>query len=82
VSCDKCGAETEVVDSRGNEKGRYIIRRRRCTGCGERFSTYEVSAQTYLRFAAVDDALDYLERAGDNVLSALNAIRDAKEAAA
>jgi hypothetical protein len=82
VSCDKCGAETDVVDSRGNERGRYIIRRRRCTGCGERFSTYEVSAQTYLRFAAVDDALDYLERAGDNVLSALNAIRDAKEAAA
>ena len=33
--------ETSVVDSRPTEDGTAIRRRRLCTTCGERFSTYE-----------------------------------------
>jgi transcriptional repressor NrdR len=40
--CPLCGgAETRVVDSRPADQGAAIRRRRGCTGCGSRFTTYE-----------------------------------------
>jgi len=37
-----CGCvESKVVDSRQNEDGSTIRRRRECEGCGKRFTTYE-----------------------------------------
>jgi transcriptional repressor NrdR len=40
--CPACGApDTRVIDSRPAEGGRSIRRRRRCEGCGRRFTTYE-----------------------------------------
>ena len=38
--CEKKG-ETSVVDSRPTEDGTAIRRRRLCTACGERFTTFE-----------------------------------------
>lgn len=38
--CGACGGETGVSDSRKFDD--YIIRRRYCVDCGERFSTYEM----------------------------------------
>ena len=38
--CEKKG-ETSVVDSRPTEDGTAIRRRRLCTVCGERFTTFE-----------------------------------------
>ena len=38
--CEKKG-ETSVVDSRPTEDGTAIRRRRLCTICGERFTTFE-----------------------------------------
>ena len=42
MRCPKCGCqEDRVVDSRGSREGATIRRRRECTGCGHRFTTYE-----------------------------------------
>ena len=44
MHCPKCQApDTKVVDSRMNPEGNAIRRRRKCEGCGERFTTYEKS---------------------------------------
>ena len=37
--CDK--ADSKVIDSRSADEGSAIRRRRECTGCGRRFTTYE-----------------------------------------
>jgi transcriptional repressor NrdR len=42
VKCPFCQyADTQVIDSRVSEAGDSIRRRRRCTGCQKRFTTYE-----------------------------------------
>ena len=42
MKCPFCGAsETAVVDTRINDDGDIVRRRRRCTQCDKRFSTYE-----------------------------------------
>jgi transcriptional repressor NrdR len=44
VKCPFCGHDdTPVIDSRVNEDGDAIRRRRRCTGCEKRFTTYETA---------------------------------------
>ena len=43
MRCPYCGkADSRVVDSRAADEGATIRRRRECTGCGRRFTTYEV----------------------------------------
>jgi len=42
VKCPRCGNEDDkVVDSRAVRDGRAVRRRRECSACGERFTTYE-----------------------------------------
>ncbi|HUW27371.1 MAG TPA: transcriptional regulator NrdR [Sulfuriferula sp.] len=42
MKCPFCGAfDSQVVDSRLSEAGDSIRRRRRCTSCDKRFTTYE-----------------------------------------
>lgn len=42
MKCQYCGClESKVVDSRLNEDGTVIRRRRECVSCGKRFTTYE-----------------------------------------
>jgi transcriptional repressor NrdR len=42
VKCPFCKyADTQVIDSRVSDDGESIRRRRRCTGCSKRFTTYE-----------------------------------------
>jgi transcriptional repressor NrdR len=42
VRCPFCGTDdTQVVDSRVNDEGNSIRRRRRCSKCDKRFTTYE-----------------------------------------
>jgi transcriptional regulator NrdR family protein len=44
LACPSCGGtDTGVMDSRGTPEG-WIRRRRRCNGCGERMTTYELNA--------------------------------------
>lgn len=42
MRCQYCNCtESKVIDSRPTEEGNSIRRRRECTGCGRRFTTYE-----------------------------------------
>jgi transcriptional repressor NrdR len=42
MNCPYCGsADSRVVDSRETESKEAIRRRRECTSCGQRFTTYE-----------------------------------------
>ena len=42
MRCPKCGCQDDkVIDSRASREGATIRRRRECTACGYRFTTYE-----------------------------------------
>ncbi len=44
MKCPFCGADdTQVIDSRVNEVGDSIRRRRKCGACDKRFTTYETA---------------------------------------
>lgn len=54
MKCTSCGtAVTHVTDSRGNEKGDVIRRRRKCPACEHRFTTYEVNSDIFVEADAV-----------------------------
>ncbi len=43
MKCPYCGCEeSKVIDSRPADDGEKIRRRRECTGCAKRFTTYEI----------------------------------------
>lgn len=47
MKCIYCGCmDSKVVDSRQNEDGTSIRRRRECESCGKRFTTYETIENT------------------------------------
>ena len=47
MKCMYCGClESKVIDSRLNEDGTSIRRRRECVNCGKRFTTYETIETT------------------------------------
>jgi transcriptional repressor NrdR len=41
MDCPRCSARTRVLESRRVEDGAALRRRRECTGCGQRFTSYE-----------------------------------------
>jgi transcriptional repressor NrdR len=41
MDCPRCGSPTRVLESRRAEEGAALRRRRRCTKCEHRFTTYE-----------------------------------------
>jgi transcriptional repressor NrdR len=41
MQCPMCEASTRVLESRSADAGRAVRRRRKCSGCGERFTTFE-----------------------------------------
>jgi transcriptional repressor NrdR len=44
MKCPFCGVDdTQVIDSRVNEEGNAIRRRRKCSACDKRFTTYETA---------------------------------------
>ena len=47
MKCMFCGCfDSKVIDSRAAEDGTIIRRRRECTSCGKRFTTYETVENT------------------------------------
>ena len=49
MKCIYCGcAELKVIESRPVEESNAIRRRRECTNCGKRFTTYETVEETQL----------------------------------
>jgi transcriptional repressor NrdR len=55
VTCPRCDASTSILETRKAEGGDALRRRRRCSECGHRFTTYE---------RAVPDALEVVKRDG------------------
>jgi transcriptional repressor NrdR len=50
VDCPQCAAASRVLESRSSEAGAAIRRRRQCSECGHRFTTYERYEQSlYVR---------------------------------
>ncbi len=47
MKCMYCGClDSKVIDSRSGDDGTIIRRRRECTNCGKRFTTYETVENT------------------------------------
>lgn len=57
-ACPSCGLGTAVIDSRGI--GARMRRRRVCTTCGERFTTYELTMDELIALG------DVLDKSADN----------------
>lgn len=78
MGCPACGATNSgVVDSRpGVENHDYIRRRRRCESCGNKFTTYEVHAKSYL---GILSAGRKIAGARDALLGARDAMTDVIE---
>jgi transcriptional repressor NrdR len=55
VNCPRCDSPTAILETRKAEAGAALRRRRECTECGHRFTTYE---------RAVPDALEVIKRDG------------------
>jgi transcriptional repressor NrdR len=54
VICPNCQAQTHVVESRSADDGAAVRRRRECTSCGFRFTTFERVATTRLQVVKRD----------------------------
>ena len=63
MRCPKCTeTEDKVIDSRAIRDGQAIRRRRECTGCGFRFTTYEYIEPEELRVVKRDHRVESYSR--------------------
>lgn len=70
MKCQFCDFyETKVVDSRPTDEGRTIRRRRECSNCGKRFTTYEKIEETPLVVVKKDNTRESFNR--EKLLSGL-----------
>ena len=68
--CAKCGASIkEVIDSRPS--GKTIRRRRECSGCGDRITTYEMASEDrFLKMELPIEAMQIIWKFRDEVAKA------------
>jgi transcriptional repressor NrdR len=63
MKCPYCGyPDSRVVDSRPSDEGRRIRRRRECTVCQRRFTTYEAVETTPIMVVKKGGGLEVFER--------------------
>tara|TARA_Y100000758_G_scaffold219005_1_gene157707 strand:- start:455 stop:940 length:486 start_codon:yes stop_codon:yes gene_type:complete len=63
MRCPKCNcSEDKVIDSRSSKEGAIIRRRRECTKCNHRFTTYEQIEHTQLMVVKRDGRREELSR--------------------
>ena len=63
MRCPKCGnQEDRVIDSRSSKDGASIRRRRECTGCQHRFTTYEEIEHELIRVIKRDGRSEPFDR--------------------
>jgi transcriptional repressor NrdR len=63
MRCPKCDcSEDKVIDSRSSKEGAIIRRRRVCTKCNHRFTTYEQIEHTRLMVVKRDGRREELSR--------------------
>lgn len=60
--CNKCGADSNVIDSRVSAKG-FIIRRRCCQDCGNKWSSAEIP---YKVAVLLYEMMDQLEKGAED----------------
>ncbi len=71
MKCLKCGnSDTKVLESRLSQDGRSIRRRRVCTKCHHRFTTYEKEEEITLQVLKRDGSYDIFDR--EKIISALS----------
>lgn len=71
MRCSKCGHDdTRVLESRNSNDGRSIRRRRVCTKCHHRFTTYEKEEELTLQVKKRDGSYDVFNR--EKIISALS----------
>lgn len=69
MRCPRCSfGATRVIDSRDLENGRFTRRRRQCSGCSSRWTTYEVTPDDF-RELAMDNLLGVLSRQAAQALA-------------
>ena len=63
MKCPKCGhADSHVIDSRQSNEGNSIRRRRACSACGKRFTTYEVVETAPLVVIKKDGSREFFDK--------------------
>ncbi|MBP5313253.1 MAG: transcriptional repressor NrdR [Clostridia bacterium] len=63
MKCPYCGnVDDKVVDSRSSEDGSYIRRRRLCSSCGERYTTFETVESIELMVIKKDGTRELFDR--------------------
>lgn len=63
MKCPYCGCEdSKVIDSRPTDEGERIRRRRECTKCGKRFTTYEIIESVPLVVVKKDGTRESFDR--------------------
>ena len=63
MKCPFCGGlDSKVVDSRSTEDGERIRRRRECTTCGKRFTTFEIVETRPIMVKKKDGAIQAFNR--------------------
>lgn len=75
--CPICGTETRSRDSRPTKEG--IRRRRECPSCGNRFTTYEVTEEEYLRLRGAKKILTRTKNLLKATLGTLNDMTEEAE---
>jgi transcriptional repressor NrdR len=55
MQCPRCGSPSSVLETRAADSGAAVRRRRRCSKCGERFTTFERIAVDRLYVHKRDD---------------------------
>ncbi|MBP3445719.1 MAG: transcriptional regulator NrdR [Clostridia bacterium] len=64
MKCPFCGfSESKVIDSRPTDEGERIRRRRECTSCAKRFTTYEVIESVPIIVVKKDKSRESFDRA-------------------
>ena len=64
MRCPECAAtENRVVDTRASRGGRAVRRRRECTVCGARFTTYEYVEERPIQVLKRSGAIEDFDRA-------------------
>ena len=71
MKCPKCDeGDTKVIESRLSNDGRSVRRRRACTNCPHRYTTYEKEEELTLQVKKRDGTFDVFNR--EKVISALS----------
>ena len=79
MKCQYCSClDSKVIDSRPTDDGNSIRRRRECTNCGRRFTTYEKVELSPLFVVKQDGRREGFdsEKIGDMVMAELKALND------